>query len=422
MLRVLCFLALALLPVFAGAPTPDAAWPSWRGPNHDGHAPNANPPLQWSANQNVRWRVALPGPGQGTPMVWGDRIFVPSADGESLFLFAFNLKDGSQVWKWQAGSGNKEARSGEGNFAAPSPVTDGKRVYAFFGNGTLAALDFDGKLIWQKEIEQLYGKFNLYFVKSNTPLIMDGKLILPLLDSDNQRVVAFDAATGDEVWNIQRTTSAESESLHSYASPVPYDHNGKPAFLIHGSDAISAHLPKDGEELWRLAAFQPPSYNRFFRFVTSPIYAKGLVIAPSAKNGPVYAIDPTKASGTLTPEHEAIVWGQDNGTPDVPSPLVVEDLLYLCRENGVLQVWDFKTGQELYKERVHSRTHRGSPIYANGRIYLTGTDGTVSVLAHGRSYKLLAQNLIDEYTAASPVPVGDTLYLRTYQALYAIGE
>jgi outer membrane protein assembly factor BamB len=385
-------------------------------------APNAKPPVKWSKEQNIRWRIPLPGPGQGTPMVWGDRIFVPSADGENLFLFAFNLKDGKEVWRWQAGSGNQEARSGEGNYAAPSPVTDGERVYAFFGNGILAALDYDGKLLWQDNIQKRYGNFNLYFVKSNTPLLLDGKLILPLLDSDNQRVIAFDSASGKELWQLTRPSDAKAESMHSYASPVPFPHGEETAFLIHGSDAITAHHPKDGKELWRLAAFQKPTYNNFFRFVTSPIYADGKIIAPSAKNGPVFAIDPQKAEGTMTPESKAVIWGSSNGTPDVPSPLLIDGLLYLCRENGMLQVWDAKTGEELYKERVHARTHRGSPIYADGKIYLTGTDGTVSVIKHGRTYNLLAQNNLEEYTAASPVPVGDTLYIRTYEALYAIGE
>ncbi len=193
--------------------------------------------------------------------------------------------------------------------------------------------------------------------------------------------------------------------------------------LTHGADYLVAHDLDDGSEIWRSGGLQNSlMYNPLFRLVATPAVVPGLIIVPSAKNGPVVALNPHGANGNITgaPKHQ--VWKRDKNTPDVPSPVVHDGLVYLCRENGQLLCLDAKTGEEIYFERAHSKRHRGSPVYADGKLYLMGMDGTVTVVKAGRKFEVLAKNRMDERIAASMAIADGTLYLRTYEALYAIAE
>lgn len=404
-------------------------WPHWRGPRFDGTSRAENLPTRWSQEENVAWRLELKGAAASTPVVWGDRIFLTGTEGKKLLAMAIDTS-GKVLWRREVDQGAYEFKGGmaqfaiETNPASPSPVTDGKHVWTLFGTGALVAFDHDGKQVWQVDLKERYGELSLYFGLSASPFLHDGRLYLQLLNTNDQRVVALDAATGAEVWSHQRPTDARAECLHSYASPLVFG-SGKDAYLlIHGADYLTAHRPADGTEIWRHGGLNPEDgYNPSLRLVASPVVHDGLLVLPSAKNGPVYGIDPAKArGGDITGAEASTRWHLERGTPDVPSPLVKDGLVYLSRENGRLTCLDGASGEILYAERVHTSTHRGSPLYADGKVYLVGTDGTVSVVAAGREYRLLAKNQIDERIAASLAVAGDTLYLRSYEALYAIRE
>lgn len=389
-------------------------WPHWRGPSENGIAEADGLPVEWSTTKNVRWRLELPGAAASTPIVWGDRIYLTTADGKDDLALMAVSKDGEVIFKKKITSGNYDARRGESNAASPSPSTDGKNVYVTLGTGDLVAYSMDGEENWRVKLQERYKKFNYYFGMSSTPLLDDGALYLLLLHTDAQVVVAIDTATGEERWRHVRDTDARAESLHSYASPVMYRGDGREVLLIHGADYITAHVPTTGKELWRRGGLNGAGddYNPMFRLVATPAVSDRLIVTPSAKNGPVLGLAP---DGTER-------WRLDRGTPDVPSPLIHKGIVYLSRENGILIALDAEAGEEIYLERVHSGRHRGSPIAADGKIFLVGMDGTVSVVQAGRDFKILGQNSLDEQLSASPVAVGDTLYLRTYEALYAIGQ
>ena len=185
---------------------------------------------------------------------------------------------------------------------------------------------------------------------------------------------------------------------------------------------MTAHSLKDGTEIFRAGGLNPEGkYNMTLRFVASPVAAEGLVVVPSAKNGPVLGLS-VDAKGDITKSAEGHVWRRDDNTPDVPSPLVHDGLVYLCRENGILICLDAKTGEQLYYERTHSQRHRASPVYADGKIYLTARDGMVTVVKAGRKFEVLASNETGEAISASPVISGGRIYLRTYDSLIAIGK
>ena len=403
-------------------------WPQWRGPRRDAVSQEKGLPLRWSRAHNIAWRLPLPGPAGATPVVWNDRIFLTSVEGPDLVLLCVNT-EGRRLWKKVVGTGNQNVRHDEGNFASPSPSTDGQHVWACFSNGSLACYDLDGKLAWKVDLQQRYGRFDIMFGMSATPVLDGERLYLQLIHGDgNPRtreaiVVALDKRSGKQIWKHDRTSDAIQECEHSYASPTIYRDKQREFLLTHGADYIVAHRLKDGKELWRCGNMNPKgNYNETLRFVASPLAVPGLIVVPSAKNGPMFGLRPD-LQGDVSDKLSAYYWKRPHGTPDVPSPLVHDGLVYLCRENGNLICMDAKTGLQIYQHRTVAGRHRASPVYADGRIYLTArNEGIVSVVQAGRRFKILAQNELGEPISASPVISNGRIYLRSFKALYAIGN
>ena len=402
-------------------------WPQWRGANNDGISQEKNLPVKWSPTENVAWKLDLPGPAGSTPVVWEDKIFLTSVEGENLLLLCIGT-DGKEQWRQKMGTGNKDARGDEGNSASPSPCTDGQHVWAFMGTGDLACFDFDGKEVWKINVQDRYGKLKIAFGMTSTPVLDGDQLYLQLIHGEGNAktreatVVALEKATGKEIWQQPRPSDAIQECEHSYASPILYRDSERSYLISHGADYAIAHDLKDGHELWRVGNLNlKTKYNPTLRFVASPVAIPGLIIVPSAKNGPVLALSPD-GSGVLENDSKARLWTRPDNTPDVPSPLIHDGLVYLCRENGVLIVVDAKTGTEVYQQNVHRHRHRASPVYADGKIYLTSRDGMVSVVKAGKQFEILSQNDMKESLAASPAISNGRIYLRTFNALYAIGK
>ncbi|MEZ6121836.1 MAG: PQQ-binding-like beta-propeller repeat protein [Planctomycetaceae bacterium] len=405
-------------------------WGSWRGPTQNGVCSETSVPREWSKDVNVAWRTALPGPAGATPVVWGERIFLTSVDGEKLLLMCFDTS-GKQLWQHQVGTGNRDVRGDEGNSASPSPITDGQHVWVLMGTGDLACLTVEGQPVWQFNVQDRYGKLDIAFGLSSTPVLHDGRLLLQLIHGDGKAatqealVAAVDAKTGDALWKTDRITGAENENEHSYSSPILYDFGGLTLLITHGADYTIAYDTADGHEVWRLGGLNPHddparAYHPTLRFVASPSAAEGIVVIPTAKGGPVFAVRPDR-TGDITGT-DAVLWTRDKHTPDVPSPVIFEDLVYLCRENGMLLVLDRATGEEVYMERTHNDRHRASPLLADGHLYLTARDGKVTVVRLGRKFEIVSQNEVGEACSASPVIANGTLYLRTFDALWAIRE
>jgi outer membrane protein assembly factor BamB len=396
-------------------------WPQWRGPANDGVSTETNLPTRWSASENVAWSLPMPGMAGSTPVVWGERLFLTSEEGNDLVLLCVSTK-GKELWKRKLGGGRFRARADEGNFASASPSTDGKHVWAFVGSGDFACFTLDGKEVWHFNAQQRYGKFNIQFGMHSTPVLDGDRLYMQLIHSGGAWVIALDKNNGETVWKVERKSDGVAECEHSYASPCVW-HNGDRAYLItHGNDYAIAHRLEDGREIWRVGDLNPKNrYNRTLRFVASPVATPELIVVPSAKNGPVVGVKPS-ATGMIQAGSAQEQWRKTSNTPDVPSPLVYDGLVYLCRENGVLICLDAKTGEQLYAESTHKQRHRASPVYADGKIYLTARDGTVSVVKAGPKFELLATNRLKGDFSASPAIANGRIYLRGFKALYAIEE
>ncbi len=255
----------------------------------------------------------------------------------------------------------------------------------------------------------------------STPLLHGDRLYLQLLNRNGAKVVALDKTNAKEVWKIDRESDGTGEGREVYASPT-IGQNGKDEYLIiHGNDYATGHRLKDGSEIWRVGDLNDKRrHNEQFRFVTSPTATPELIVVPSCKNGPIVGIKPD-ATGLVAPGSNAELWRYKH-TPDVCCPLIVDGLVYLC-DDGNLTCLDAKTGKENYvNERTHAGIHRGSPVFADGKIYLTAQDGTVTVVKAGPKFELLATNKLPDHINATPVIADGRIYLRGWDTLYAIGK
>jgi outer membrane protein assembly factor BamB len=417
-----CILGLSLLAGCLLVPSARADnWPSWRGPTQDGVSKETNIPTEWGETKNLAWKLPLPGRGASTPVIWGDRIFLTSMDGQDVVLLCASTA-GKELWKRKLGTGSRMYMRDEGDNASPTPTTDGKHVWVLAGTGDFACFDVDGKEVWRCNLQQRYGPYRVQHGGIHITPVLDGdRLYLALLSAGGHWVIALDKATGAEVWKAERKSDARAECIHSYASPVVW-RNGKDAYLVtHGNDYAVAHRLGDGAEIWRVGDLNPKDhYNFTLRFVTSPVATPELIVVPSAKGGPVVGVKPD-ARGFIQAGSPQEQWRRPKGTPDVPSPLVHDGLVYLCGERGVLTCLDAKTGAELYSQRIHDARYRASPVYADGKVYLTARDGFVTVVKAGPKFEMLAVNKLPDQTSASPAVADGRIYLHGFKALYAIG-
>jgi outer membrane protein assembly factor BamB len=429
-------------------------WPQWRGPHNNGVCDEKNLPTKFDKALNLAWRLPLPGPASSTPVVWGDHIYLTSpekdtlprkkgqqgrgrggrggrrapAEPQDLFLMCIST-DGHELWRHAIGHSNRNVMGDEGNLCSPSPVTDGQHVWSLMGTGDLACYDPSGNLVWKIDLQAKYGAFKYSYGLASTPLLDGDRLYLQFIHgqmtshpTNEAFVLALDKATGKEIWKQTRVTDGYFENEHSYASPMLYDDGKVRLLLTHGDDYIVAHRLDTGAEVWRCGGINPKdNYNKTLRLVASPAIEDGIIIVPSAKRGPVIALR-GEGKGDITDSKEFQLWRRPRGTPDVPSPLIHDGLVYLDGETGELTVVDAKDGKEIYRKRTVDVRHRASPVYADGKVYLTSHEGDVTVIQAGREFKLLEKNELGESISASPAISDGRIYFRTFDALWAVGK
>ncbi len=421
---------IAILLVFGL--TLQANWPQWRGPNSNGTAPGARDlPVKWSQTENVLWRTKLPSWSAATPIIWEDTIFVTSAEegfkllgearrGETypdkIFLLALNRKDGSVRWKSQIDSGNQLFR--KQNSASPSPITDGKYVWIMTGNGKFACLTMAGKEVWKRDIQAEYGKFGLNHGYASTPLLRGDRLYVQVLHGmktdDPSYVFAVDKNTGKTIWKVERPTDAVTESPDNYGTPQIAMANGKPQLVISGGDYVTGHDLDSGNELWRIGGFNPTN-NPMNRTIASSVVIDGNVYTTSTRGRPFVGFR-AGGSGNITGKNE--LWTNNLGT-DVPTPTTDGKYIYVLVDNGVMNCLEAETGKVVYQgQRLELGTYSSSPLLADGKIYCTNEEGTTTVVKAGPLFEILGVSKLDNHTLASPVAVGNQIFLRTADYLY----
>ncbi len=393
-------------------------WPHWRGPGRSGVAPGSAP-LEWSSEKNVVWTLPLPELSGATPIVWGDRVFLNVADGERLELWSIDRRRGSVVWTRPLDDRNVEKR--KGNMSSPSPVTDGQGVWVMTGTGVLKGFDFDGEALWSLDLQETYGPFGILHGYSSSPLLHDDSLYVQVLHGfhtdDPSYLMRIDKATGEVRWRVERPTDAPREAPDAYTTPALLEHDNGFEIVISGADYVTGHDPASGAEIWRVSGLNP-SANPMQRIVASPVVVGSMIYVPSRVN-PLLALD---ASGRVDGAEPRVAWSTSRG-PDVPTPVVTEDYVFILSDNGIVWCLDAASGDAVWgPERVESSTYSASPIVAAGKLYVTNEAGLTTVIEAGPEFRVLARSEVDEYTLSSLAVAGGQIFLRTADHLYCIED
>jgi outer membrane protein assembly factor BamB len=412
-------------------PSTQTNWPQWRGPLASGVSPDGDPPLEWSETKNVKWKTPIPGDGSSTPVVWGDRIYVlsaeetdrkaeqrpmPNDDAKTLppdvyyrfLVLCLDRETGKILWQQTACEEvPQEGRHQSHSYAGSSAIVDGRRVYAFFGSRGVFCYDLDGKRLWQRDFGQMRTRYG--WGEAATPALAGDLLIVPWDQEDESYVVALDAASGEPRWRQDR------DEPTGWATPLVVEHGGRTQVVLNGTNRSRSYDAKTGELIWECG-------GQTVNAIPSPVRHGDRVICMSGYRG-YYAVSiPLDANGDVT-ETSTPVWKYARGTPYVPSPLLYDDLLYFTQANSaILTCLDAKTGEVVYDRQRLSDLNDlyASPSAAAGKVYITDRDGTTMVVKHGRQYEVLAVNKLDDPIDASPVIVGKQLLLRGRKHLYCL--
>jgi outer membrane protein assembly factor BamB len=403
----------------ATASLPAEQWPQWRGPSMNGVSGETDLPVRWSKTENITWTLPLPAWSGSTPIVWADRIFLNVADGSNLYLWCVDRTRGVPLWKKELGGGNTQMR--KQNMSTPSPVTDGRHVWVMTGTGILKGFDMDGQELWARDIQKDYGPFGLNWGYASSPLLFEDSLFVQVLHGmktdDPSYILRIDKASGKTRWRVERPTMARMESPDSYSTPALLRYGTTVEIVVTGGDVVTGHDPATGAELWRADGLNPGNESNY-RIVASPVVFGGMIYAPSRER-PLLAIR-AGGRGNVTTSH--VAWSFGSGA-DVPSPVTDGTYLYVVRDNGVLWCLDAKSGETVYgPQRLRSATYSGSPVLADGRVYVTNEDGVTVVFKAGPTFELLAENDLDDYTLSSPAMSDGQIFIRTTSFLYAIGK
>jgi outer membrane protein assembly factor BamB len=395
-------------------------WPSWRGPSHQGSRGGENYPSEWSAD-TVLWKVPLPGKGASSPAVWKDRIFVTSPDQGVDAVLAFDL-DGKQVWKTKLGKERPAKHKKLGTSSNASPVTDGEGVYVYYKSGTLAALEMDGSIRWQRNLSEEFGPQKLYWDQGSSPVIVGDLVILPRLHGGESWVAGFDKTTGEIKWKTERNYKVPAENDNGYTTPVPIQHDGEDAVLVWCSDHVTTYAADDGELLWSCGGFNPKG-SKLWPPIATPVVVGDVAVIPVGRDDRMQA--ETHAvklggEGDVTSTHR--LWDTDDFGVFVASPVAYEGRVYLLRHKGVVVCLDPKTG-ETHWEGAFPRAadaYYASPVIAGGILYAAREDGVVFAAKVGEEFEVLSENSMGEQILASPVPFDGKLLIRGEKHLFCV--
>lgn len=410
-------------------------WPQWRGPLGSGVAPRGNPPVTWSEDQNIRWKIAIPGKGLSTPIVWGDRIFLttaipygdalaprhrhasgahdnmPALRRQKFVMLAVNRRDGTILWQRTLRSERPHESTHEtGSWASNSPVTDGEHLFASFGSRGLYCLNMSGELLWQTDVgdmQTLHGHG-----EGGSPALYGDTLIINWDHQGESFVIALDKRTGKQRWKVAR------DEVTSWSTPLVVEHDGKPQVIVAATKRVRAYDLANGHVIWECGGLSG-------NVVASPVAADGIVyVANSYETRAMLAIRLATAKGDITGT-DAVAWTRDRDTPYVPSPLLYGGMLYYLKHyQGFLTCVNAKTGKTLFgpQRLAGIQNVYASLVGAADRLYIVSRNGATAVIKRSAAFELLALNRLEDSFSASPAIVGSELFLRGERNLYCIAE
>ena len=419
-------------------------WPGWRGPRGDGTSLEKQAPVKWSVTDNIAWKVAIPGKGHSSPVIWGDKVFLssaistgkektvkkglyfggnektPSPNQHRWMIYCFSFESGEKLWEQEANVGKPlTPRHIKNNYAPETQVTDGNLIYTYFADQGLFAHDLDGELKWKRKMKAYKTRYNWGSAASPA---LHGDFIYILNDNEqNSFIEAIDKNTGETLWRRDRNEKS------NWSTPFVWENSLRTEIITIGTGKTRSY-GLDGTLLWKLVA------DMSSITIATPFTAHGLLYVTSGyvgdKHKPIYAIQPG-GKGTINlkknrPVDKSIVWRQPNAAPYNPSTLVYKDLLYVLYDFGFLACFNAKTGEKIYdKVRVRKRQRTpftASPWAYNDKVFCLSEDGDCFVYKAGRKNELLHINKLDELCMATPGIARGNLFIRTASKLYRISK
>ncbi len=445
----LVLISLTACPLPAGGEesiSADTNWPHWRGPGTTGGAPSGDPPVEWSESKNVKWKIEIPGAGHASPVVWNDRVFIltavptdkrgkPPADAEptgrrrrrgppsvktdkiyKFVILAVERSGGKILWQKTLREELPHERThADGSWAASSPVTDGKRVYAFFCSRGLYCLDMNGKLKWQKDFGKM--SIRMQFGEGSSPALHGDKIVINWDHEGQSFITALDKTSGKEVWKVKR------DERTSWSTPLVVEVNGKAQVITSATNRIRSYDLASGELIWQCRGMTG-------NVIPTPVYADDIVyLASGFRGNALLAIRLSAAKGDITGS-DAVIWKYGKYTPYAPSPLLQSGNLYMLkRNNGYLSCLQAATGKVHYANQklegigtVYASLVGAPKGQASGRLYVVGKNGTTLVIKQGPKYEVMATNVLKDNFTASAAIAGKELYLRGHKYLYCIAR
>jgi outer membrane protein assembly factor BamB len=414
--HLVLLLALSLLSQAPAAPTADRAtanWPRFRGPNGAGVSADKDVPQKWDGKENVLWKTTLPGEGNSSPIVWGDRLFIQSATDKQRLLLCVDVTSGEIIWQ-QAVPGKTSKKHPKNTLASSTPTTDGERVYAAFWDGSnllLHAYDFKGNPLWSHDLGEYVSQHGV----GQSPIVCGDKVILVNDNDQSAAVLAFEAKSGKPAWQADRKSYRAC-----YSTPVLHEkEKGVTELIVWSTAGATSYDPKDGAENWHW--MWTPAKDPL-RTVSSPVLGEGLVLGGGGEgpNG-VRITVAVKLGGKGDVSKTNLAWEQKSDFPYVSCLLISGDYVYFVNDAGFAHCRSLKDGEKVWSERL-SGVFSSSPVLIDGKIYATNEDGVTYVFAAAPKYKLHEKNPLGEPVMATPAVADGKIYMRSKEHLFCIGK
>ncbi len=433
-----CFLALATqLQAATFEELKSDNWHQWRGPEANGVSRTATPPIHWSEKKNIRWKVSVDGSGTSTPIIWTNKVFLltaintgkvdpslpkPEDQPKRVFgithpntsyrfdVLCLDHDSGNELWRQTATERiPHEGHHGDASFASASPMTDGRRLYCWFGSAGLFCYDLNGKKLWERKLGKAHVGASLG--EGCSPVVHDGKVVIVRDHSRQSTIEVLDAETGETQWKKDR------DEGNAWATPRVLEHGGRTQVITNGSNLVRSYDLETGNIIWQCSGLTGNA-------IPAPVVENNVVYCMSGYQGYSRLAIPLSAKGDISGSN-TIIWSRRRGTPYVPSPVLYDGMLFFNQSNQA--IWscvDSKTGETILERTRLQDVSRiyASPVAAAGRIYITGRGGTTLVLRRSKKLEAVATNKLDDLIDASPALAGKQLFLRGSKFLYCIEE
>lgn len=393
---------LVILFLAGASPRKPGEWTQFRGPDGTAVSEETGLPTRWSEKENIRWKAELPGRGLSNPVISGGRIYVTACSGfqqTRLHVLCYDITDGKLLWErklWATGGTMCHPKT---NMAAPTPVTDGQRVYALFATADLACLDVEGNLVWYRSLVRDYPTITNQVGMAASPVLCKDVLIVPMENAGDSFVAGLDKLTGQNLWRVSRARDI------NWVTPLIVTNGDENQVLIQSRQELSAHEVKTGEKRWSYAVDGLST-------IPSPVAGNGLILTPG---GEFTALKPGKDP---TPE---VVWKENRLRTGFSSPLYYRDRVYAVNTAGVLNCADVKDGSIVWQLRLKG-PFSASPVAADGKLYLVNEEGLTSVVETGAQGRTLATNDLKDTILATPAIANGAIFLRSDKYLYCISD